>query len=61
MTDRKDQPAQLKRRIKVLEGQLAAEKQAAEMAWKGYRSAAYELVDLRLRLEAVEKALRGEL
>jgi hypothetical protein len=60
MTDRKEQPAQLKRRIAILEGQLAAEKERAEKAWEGYRKALYENVDIKLRLEAVEKALRGE-
>jgi hypothetical protein len=60
MTDRKNQPAQLKRRIAVLEGQLAAEKEAAYRVWEGYKKALYESVELRLRLEAVEKALRGE-
>jgi hypothetical protein len=60
MTDRKEQPAQLKRRIAILEGQLAAEKERAEKAWEGCRKALYENVDIKLRLEAVEKALRGE-
>jgi hypothetical protein len=60
MSDRKEQPAQLKRRIAILEGQLAAEKERAEKAWEGYRKALYENVDVKLRLEAVEKALRGE-
>ena len=60
MTDRKNQPAQLKRRIAVLEGQLAAEKEAAHRVWEGYKQALYESVDLRIRLEAVEKALRGD-
>jgi hypothetical protein len=60
MTARKEQHAQLKRRIAVLEGQLKAEKEAADKAWHGYREALYELVEIRLRLEAVEKALKGE-
>jgi hypothetical protein len=60
MNDRKDQPAQLKRRIALLEGQLAAEKERAEKAWSGYRDALYDLTEAKLRLEAVEKALRGE-
>ena len=60
MTDHKEQPAQLKRRIRVLEGQLQAERDRAEKAWEGYRAAAYELVELRLRQEAATKALRGE-
>lgn len=60
MSDRKQQPAQLKRRIALLEGQLAAEKEAAMRVWNGYRDALYELVEVKQRLEAVEKALRGE-
>ena len=60
MSDRKDQPAQLKRRIRVLEGQLTAEKEAAHRVWQGYRDALYELVEVKLRLEAVEKAMRGD-
>jgi len=60
MTDRKEQPAQLKRRIAILEGQLVAERERAEKAWEGYRNALYENVDIKLRLEAVEKALRGD-
>lgn len=60
MSDRKQQPAQLKRRIALLEGQLAAEKEAAMRAWNGYRDALYELVEVKQRLQAVEKALRGE-
>jgi len=60
MSDRKDQPAQLKRRITQLEGQLAAEKEAAQRVWEGYRHALYELTELKIRLQEVEKALRGE-
>ena len=60
MSDKKEQPAQLKRRIALLEGQLAAEKEACYKVWDGYRAALYELVEIKLRLEAVEKALRGE-
>lgn len=40
-----------------LERLLAAERERAESAWTGYRAALYELVDLRMKLEAVEKAL----
>lgn len=60
MSDRKQQPAHLKRRIATLEGQLAAEKEAAMRVWNGYRDALYELVEVKQRLQAVEKALRGE-
>ena len=60
MSERKQQPAVMARKIAVLEGRLAAEKEACAKAWDGYRAALYELVDVKLRLEAVEKALRGE-
>lgn len=60
MTNRKEQPAQLKRRILVLEGQLAAEREAAHRIWQGYRDALYELTELRIRQQAAEKALKGE-
>ena len=39
---------------------LEAERQRAEKAWEGYREALYEKVDLRLKLEAIERALKGE-
>jgi hypothetical protein len=42
-----------------LERLLAAERERAESAWAGYRVALYELVDLRMKLEAVQKALHG--
>ena len=42
-----------------LERLLAAERERAESAWNGYRVALYELVDLKMKLEAVQKALHG--
>ena len=60
MTDRKQQPAQLKRRIAQLEGQLAAEKEACQKAWDGYRNALYELVEVRLKLEDITDVLLGK-
>lgn len=60
MSQRKEQPAQLKRRIRVLEGLLEEERKRADMAWEGYRQASFELVDLRIRQESAERALRGE-
>lgn len=59
-TPRKDQPAQLKRRIAHLEAHLAEEKRAAMQMWNSYREALHEVVDMRLRLEAIERALKGE-
>ena len=39
---------------------LDADRERAEKAWSAYREALYELVDLRLKLESIERALRGE-
>lgn len=38
---------------------LETERERAEKAWVGYRAALYELVDLKMKLEAVERALHG--
>ena len=38
---------------------LEVERIRAESAWSGYREALYELVDLRMKLDAIEKALYG--
>lgn len=43
-----------------LERLLEAERDRAEQAWEGYRSALYELVDVKMKLESIEKVLRGE-
>jgi hypothetical protein len=42
-----------------LERLLAVERERAESAWSGYRDALYQLVDLKMKLEAVERALHG--
>ena len=60
MSDKTKQPAVLLRKIAQLEGRLEAEAMAGAKAWESYRAALYELVDVKLKLEAVEKALRGE-
>lgn len=39
---------------------LEVERTRAESAWSGYREALYELVDLRMKLDAIEKALYGD-
>ena len=39
---------------------LEAERQRAEQAWEGYRSALYQLVDLRMKMERIQKAINGE-
>ena len=60
MSDRSQQPAALKRRIAVLEGRLAAEQERADKAWSGYRAALYDLVEVKLRIDAVVRAANGE-
>ena len=42
-----------------LERLLAAERERSEKAWEGYRKALYELVDVKMKLEAVERAING--
>jgi hypothetical protein len=33
---------------------------SADKAWSGYRAALYELVEFKLRMEAVARAVNGE-
>lgn len=53
-------PAHARRQIERLEKLLEAERERSEKAWDGYRKALYENVDLKMRLEAVQKAMNGE-
>ena len=46
--------------IERLERLLAVERERAEKAWSGYRNALYELVDVKMKLEAIEKVMRGD-
>jgi len=46
--------------IERLERLLDAERERADTAWENYRSALYELVDVKVKLERIEKVLRGE-
>jgi hypothetical protein len=39
---------------------LEAERERAEKAWQGYKETLYENVDMRLKLEAIEKVLRDD-
>ena len=43
-----------------LERLLAVERERTEQAWENYRSALYELVDVKIKLERIEKVLKGE-
>ena len=42
-----------------LERMLEAEKERSEKAWSGYRDALYELVDLKIKIEQIEKVING--
>lgn len=42
-----------------LERLLDAERERAEKAWEGYRKALYELVEVQMKLEAIQKAVNG--
>lgn len=52
----KKEQQQMERLTRLLE----AERERADRAWAGYREALWENVDLKMTLEAVEKALKGE-
>ena len=53
-------PAHARRQIERLERLLEAERERSEKAWDGYRQALYENADLKMRFEAVQKAMNGE-
>lgn len=61
MTERKQTQAQLLRRAEKAEKQLEFERIRAEKAWQSYGEALRDIVELKMRLEAVEKALKGEI
>jgi hypothetical protein len=42
-----------------LERLLAAEKQRSDKAWDAYRNTLYELVEIKMKLEAVERIING--
>lgn len=47
------------RQFERLERLLAAEKERSDKAWDAYRNALYELVDVKMKLEAVERIING--
>jgi hypothetical protein len=59
MTGRKEQPAQLKRKIERLEALLKAEQERSQKAFDGYgyRAVFYELVEAKQKLEMVKAVL----
>ncbi len=52
--------AKEKLQFERLERLLAAERERADKAWSGHREALYELVDVKMKLEAIEKVMRGD-
>ena len=42
-----------------LERMLEAERERSEKAWSKYRDALYELVDLKIKIEQIEKVING--
>lgn len=54
MTIKKD------RQIERLERVLAAEREYAAKMFQGYREMLGQYVDMKMRLEAIERALKGE-
>jgi hypothetical protein len=52
----KKEQAQMERLGRLLD----AERERTEQAWENYRSALYELVDVKMKLERIEKVLRDE-
>ena len=47
------------RQFERLERLLAAEKERSDKAWDAYRSTLYELVEIKMKLEAVERIING--
>jgi hypothetical protein len=47
------------RQFERLERLLAAEKERSNKAWDAYRDTLYELVDIQMKLEAVERIING--
>ena len=45
------------RQFERLERLLAAEKERSDKAWDAYRNTLYELVEIKMKLEAVERII----
>lgn len=56
----KPYPRAARLEIERLRRLLESERERAESAWAGMRRLMWEHVDMRLKLEAVEAALKGE-
>lgn len=52
-------PVKYRYRIERLERLCSTERERADRAWDGYRTALHELVDLKMKIEAIERALKG--
>lgn len=47
-------------KMERLERLLEAEKERSEKAWIAYREVLYKLVDAEMKLERIDKVMRGE-
>jgi hypothetical protein len=47
------------RQFQRLERLLAAEKERSDKAWDAYRETLYELVEVKMKLDAVERIING--
>ncbi len=48
------------RKIEHLERLLIAERERAEKSWSAYRETLYELVEVKMKLDAIQEIIRGE-
>lgn len=60
MTDRKQQPAAMRRRIETLEALLAAEKDAHARTFDNFRTTLWELVELKQRHQRAMAEMNGD-
>jgi len=57
---KKEQPAQLKRRIALLEALLKAEQERSSKCFEVYRDLLYENVELKHKLQLIDEVMKGE-
>lgn len=61
MTDRTQQPAQLKRQVERLTRLLAAEKERSRKLFEAYGNVLAEKVDVSMKLQEVRRVIDGEI
>ena len=60
MTDRTQQPAQLKRQVQRLTRLLEAERERSRKLFEAYGNVLADKVDVHLKLETIARVLNGE-